>query len=105
MMDITDLTNRLLPVLKRHNIQKALLFGSLARGEASPHSDLDLILVQKTTRRFLERYDGILMEISKVVPDRDVDLLIYTPEELEKLVSRRFIRQAFREGSIIYESN
>lgn len=104
MMDITYLTNRLVPVLKRYNIQKALLFGSLARGDASPRSDLDLILVQNTNRRFLERYDGILMEISKVVPDRDVDLLIYTPEELEKLASRRFFKQIFKEGRIIYES-
>ncbi len=103
-MDITYLTNRLVPVLKRYNIQKALLFGSLARGDASPRSDLDLILVQNTNRRFLERYDGILMEISKVVPDRDVDLLIYTPEELEKLASRRFFKQIFKEGRIIYES-
>ncbi|MBA4380697.1 MAG: hypothetical protein C0393_08505 [Anaerolinea sp.] len=105
MMDITYLTNRLVPVLKRYNIRKALLFGSLARGDASPRSDLDLILVQNTNRRFLERYDGILMEISKVVPDRDVDLLIYTPEELEKLASRRFFKQAFKEGRVIYESH
>jgi len=104
-MDITYLTNRLIPVLKRYNIQKALLFGSLARGEASPRSDVDLILIQNTKRRFLERYDGILMEISKAVPDRDVDLLIYTPDELEKLASRRFVRQAFSEGKVIYESN
>jgi predicted nucleotidyltransferase len=105
MMDITYLTNRLVPVLKRYKIQKAILFGSIARGEASPRSDVDLILVQNTNHRFLERYDGILMEISKAVPDRDVDLLIYTPDELEKLASRRFVRQAFSEGKVIYESN
>lgn len=104
-MDITSLTNLLVPVLKRHNIQKAILFGSLARGDASPRSDVDLILVQNTKHRFLERYDGILMEISKLVPDRDVELLIYTPDELKKIASRRFIRQAFREGSVIYESS
>ena len=104
-MDITYLTNCLIPLLKRYNIQKALLFGSLARGDASPRSDVDLILVQNTKQRFLERYDGMLMEISKVVPDRDVDVLIYTPDELEKLASRRFIRQAFSEGRVIYESH
>jgi len=104
MMDITYLTNRLVPVLKRYKIQKAILFGSIARGEASPRSDVDLILVQNTRRRFLERYDGILMEISKAVPDRDVDVLIYTPDELEKLASRRFFKQISKEGRVIYES-
>ncbi len=103
-MDITYLTSRLVPVLKRYNVQKALLFGSLARGEASPRSDVDLILIQDTNRRFLDRYDGILLEISKIVEDRDVDLLIYTPEELKKLASRRFFKQVFREGKVIYES-
>lgn len=103
-MDITLLIKRLAPILKRHDIQKAILFGSLARGEASLRSDVDLILVQNTDRRFLERYDGILLEISKVVADRDVDLLIYTPDELNKLASRRFFKQIFREGRVIYES-
>jgi predicted nucleotidyltransferase len=73
------LRERLLPVLRRSRVQKAIVFGSFARGEASRHSDLDLILVQQTDRRFLDRYDGLLCELSRAVPERDLDVLIYTP--------------------------
>lgn len=54
-MDISYLTNRLVPVLKRYNIQKAILFGSLACGEATRRSDVDLILIQETKKRFWDR--------------------------------------------------
>jgi predicted nucleotidyltransferase len=69
-----------LTVLHRSRVQKAIVFGSFARGEASRHGDLDLILVQQTDQRFLDRDDGLLCELSRAVPDRDLDVFIYTPE-------------------------
>ncbi len=98
------LRERLLPVLRTSRVQKAIVFGSFARGEASRHSDLDLILVQQTDRRFLDRYDGLLYELSRVVPERDLDVLIYTPEELASMSQRAFIAAALDEGKVIYES-
>ena len=32
------------PILRRHNVEKALLFGSYARGTASPQSDIDMVV-------------------------------------------------------------
>jgi predicted nucleotidyltransferase len=98
------LRERLLPVLRRSRVQKAIVFGSFARGEASRHSDLDLILVQQTDQRFLDRYDGLLCELSRAVPERDLDVLIYTPEELAAMSQRVFIAAALDEGKVIYES-
>jgi predicted nucleotidyltransferase len=98
------LREQLLPILRKSRIQKAIVFGSFARGEASLHSDLDLILVQQTERRFLDRYDGLLYELSRAVPDRDLDVLIYTPEELAAMSQRAFIATALDEGKVIYES-
>ncbi len=63
-MKIDDLKNKLQPVFKKHNIEKAILFGSLARGEASRHSDIDMFFVQNTSLRFLDRYDGVLASFS-----------------------------------------
>jgi uncharacterized protein len=94
----------LTPVLRRYGILKAVVFGSVARGEPSPHSDVDLILVQRTEKRFLDRYEGILAEVNRAIPHRAVDALIYTPEELERMQERRFIARALREGKVIYES-
>jgi predicted nucleotidyltransferase len=85
-------------------VQRVIVFGSFARGEASRRSDVDLLLIQETDKRFLERYDGLLREITQAVSGRDVDLLIYTPQELTQLVQRPFIATALREGITLYES-
>ena len=104
MAVLTNLRRKLRPILKRYRVRQAILFGSLARGEDTSRSDLDLILVQDTDKRFLDRYDGILADVSAVAGNRDVDLLIYTPEELEAISERPFIARALREGKVIYES-
>lgn len=97
------LATRLRPIFVKHCIERAILFGSLARGDVSRYSDVDLILVQRTNKRFLDRYDGILAEVSRAIPDRDVDMLIYTPEELETMKNRALISTALREGIVLYE--
>jgi predicted nucleotidyltransferase len=103
-MEIDILKKRLQPLFQKHKIEKAILFGSHARNEASRHSDIDLILIKHTDLRFLDRYDGILASFSQALPEWDVDLLIYTPEELENISHRRFIKHALEEGKVLYES-
>ncbi len=102
--ELDRIAERLRPIFIRRGIKRALVFGSLARGEASRRSDLDLIVVMDTDARFLDRYDALLGLIARAIPERAVDLLIYTPQELERLAQRRFIAAALREGKIIYES-
>jgi len=103
-LSLENVRARLTPVLRRHGILKAVVFGSVARGEPSPHSDVDLILVQRTAKRFLDRYEGILFELNEAMPHAAVEALIYTPEEMERMQQRRFIAAALREGKVIYES-
>ncbi|HJS20608.1 MAG TPA: nucleotidyltransferase domain-containing protein [Anaerolineales bacterium] len=103
-MELDALRKKLQPLFKEHQIEKAILFGSLARNEASRHSDIDLILIKKTNLRFFDRYDGLLTSFSQALPEWNVDILIYTPEELAQISGRRFIQQALEEGKILYES-
>src|SRR5215216_3336761 len=103
-MELDVLKNKLRPLFQEHKIEKAILFGSLARNEATRHSDTDLILVQKTNLRFLERYDGLLASFHRALPDWNLDILVYTPEELAQISGRRFIKKALEEGKVLYES-
>jgi predicted nucleotidyltransferase len=80
-------------------------FGSYARGEPSRHSDVDLILVKQTKKRFLDRYDGLLRDLCAALPGLAIDALIYTPEEFEDLRRKRFLARAIQEGKLIYESH
>jgi len=94
----------LAPVLQRYGILKAVVFGSVARGEPSRHSDVDLILVQRTDKRFFDRYEGLDLDLARAFPYAAIEMLIYTPEEWEWMQKRRFIANALREGQVIYES-
>lgn len=98
------LTSRLRAVFEKHQILCAIVFGSLARGEESRHSDLDLILIQDTEKRFLDRYDELLREIVQAVPEWNVDLLIYTPQELDQMACHPLIATALIDGRLLYES-
>ena len=88
---VEAMSSRLLPIFRKHGVQRVILFGSLARGDDTRRSDLDLLVVMETDAAFLDRYDRLLPEIVREVPGRDVDLLIYTPEEFLQMASRPFI--------------
>lgn len=80
----------------------ALLFGSYARGTATERSDIDVIFVEETDLPFLRRLDrylGPLVDRLHV----PVEVLVYTPQEFERMKDRPFVRQALQEGIILYE--
>jgi predicted nucleotidyltransferase len=66
--------------LRRSGAERAIAFGSYARGTADGYSDLDLVVVLRTHLSPTERWP-LLRELLDALPV-SVDLLIYTPEEL-----------------------
>ena len=44
-----------------------------------------------------------LQKIFELIKDRAIDILIYTPEELESISHRSFIKMIINEGKPIYE--
>ncbi len=98
-----NLGARCAPIFRKYHVRKAILFGSAGRGEMTLHSDIDLILVMDTDRRFLDRYKGILFELNDAVKDPYVEPLIYTAEELDSVKNRPFISKALKEGIALYE--
>jgi predicted nucleotidyltransferase len=103
-LTVDEVRECLAPVFRRHGILTAIVFGSVARGEPSPRSDLDLILIQRTEKRFFDRYEGLEADLHKAYPYTTIEALIYTPEEMERMQERSFIARALQEGKVIYES-
>ena len=95
-----ELQVRLLPVFKRHQIVKAILFGLMACEEASRRSDFDLILVQRTSRRSWGRSAPLLCELNLALPEVAPDAVVCTPEELAYIAGRRFVALALRESGL-----
>jgi predicted nucleotidyltransferase len=82
----------------RKDIRAAIVFGSYARGEVGPESDLDVMIVQEPTPGLpsWQHGDALRAELDLGVP---CDLIIYTPEQFERLGRERpFVAQACREG-------
>ena len=99
---ITKIKESLAPIFQKCKVKKAFLFGSYSTGKETRKSDLDLMIIMDTNKRFFERYDQF-DEIYSTFKGYAVDMLIYTPEELEKISHRHFIRDILCKGKIIYE--
>jgi len=71
------LKQSIIPILKKHGVQKAALFGSFVRGEQREDSDID-ILVEFKDRDKKTLLDLIGMELElKDFFNRKVDVLTY----------------------------
>ncbi len=81
---------------------RIILFGSAARGEIGPDSDIDLLVVKSgvSHRRHLE--GEIYLRLGGI--GVGVDVIVATPEDVEYLKDRvgSIIRPALREGREIY---
>ena len=84
---------------------KTIVFGSYARGNPDEFSDLDLTIVARSRRVFLERFKDFL-DMWSVSPVKPLDVLVYSPEELERMRQREnpFIMAAITKGVLIYEA-
>ena len=82
--------------------QQIYLFGSMAAGAVGEWSDLDLVIIKHTEKRFLDRTREV---IELLRPQVGVDILVYTPEEFAHLIQERaFVRDEIAgKGKLIYE--
>ncbi|MGD9194331.1 MAG: nucleotidyltransferase domain-containing protein [Desulfobacterales bacterium] len=87
--------------LAEFNPEKIILFGSYARGDYDEESDIDIIVVYQTEKRFLDRLEELYMKWNL---SNAVDILAYTPDEFTNMMKDNyFLKQAVEEGVIIYE--
>jgi predicted nucleotidyltransferase len=72
---VEEIQNRIAPVLREHGVRRAGIFGSTARGEARPDSDLDLLVEFEEGRSLLD-----LVDLRLVLEDllgREADVVTY----------------------------
>ncbi len=89
-------------IIAKYKPEKVILFGSAARGESGPQSDVDLLIIKRDTPHFgADRIRQLSKMIKRNIP---VDFLIYRPEELEKrlMMGDPFLRMIIEEGKVLY---
>lgn len=88
--------------LVRLGASRILLFGSLARGEVGPTSDIDLLVVLDRPGRFADRLTAVYDAMRSRV---GVDALVLTPAELDELArTRAFIHDIIATGRVLHAS-
>ena len=92
-------------IVDRFDPERIVLFGSHARGNAGPESDVDLLVVMPFSGSKRDKQVEIRVAVHEVRIPKDI--LVTSPEETEKLrnVAGTVIRHALREGVILHDRN
>ncbi len=88
--EINKITPKIKKILKKHNIARAGIFGSYARGESKKMSDIDILI----------EFDGGLLALVKLERElkrnlkKKVDLLTYN--SINPLLKKRILKEEVR---------
>jgi predicted nucleotidyltransferase len=74
-LTVAVVKRKILPILKRHGVVKAAIFGSVARGEADSKSDVD-ILIKFRGKKSLFDLGGLYADLEEKLGRRP-DLVTY----------------------------
>ena len=84
--------------------QRVILFGSYARGNADPDSDVDVLVIGAFEGRSVDKSVEIRM---KLRPSFPMDLLVRTPEKVRERMEMGdpFMREILEQGKVLYEAD
>jgi predicted nucleotidyltransferase len=96
---LRDIVNR---VVKAAKPEKIVLFGSAARGEMGPNSDVDLLVIKGG--KYHRRRQTVAIYRHLRGAGAPVDVVVVTPEEVERYGDSPYlvIHPALKEGKVVY---
>jgi len=86
---IEEIKQKILPILRRHGVAKAAVFGSFVRGENKEGSDLDLLVEFEGEKSLLD-LAGLKVELEELLKIK-VDVLTY--DSLHPLLKDRILNE------------
>ena len=100
MLDIEALGRE---IASRFQPRQVLLFGSHAKGTATEHSDVDLLVVLPSETRPVHKAAEIRLALRRDIP---IDILVKTPGTIQQRLAMGdcFIEEVVREGKKLYEA-
>ena len=97
---LEEMTGR---IVARFAPRMIVLFGSRARGNYSEDSDYDFVVVVDECRDRRRTAVEIRGELADIMAGKDI--LVVTPSELEETAKSPILREALRDGQVVYQQN
>jgi len=88
-MELDEIKEKIIPVLRRYDVKRASVFGSFARGEEKEESDIDILVEFKGEKSLLD-LAGLKIELEEVL-EKKVDVLTYN--SLHPLLKDRILEE------------
>ena len=90
-------------IVERFHPEQVILFGSHARGQAGPDSDVDLLVVMPVSGS--KRKMAVEIDLTLAGSGLPKDIIVVTPEEVARLrdIVGTIVYPAVREGKVMYE--
>jgi len=89
-------------IIKKYEsaLHLVVIYGSFARQQHTPNSDLDLLIVgdENVKKQVLNELANIYVNFSVVV-----STLFYSWDQYQKLIHHPFIKRALKEGIVLWE--
>lgn len=89
-------------IARKSRPEKIVLFGSYAKGEPKPASDVDLLVIMDTQRPIWDLAVEISLAVKHTFP---MDIIVRTPQEIAERLALGdfFIQSIMKQGKVLYE--
>jgi uncharacterized protein len=91
-------------IVEKFHPEKIILFGSHARGEAGPDSDVDLLVIMEVDKS-ARRKKSIEMDMALIGIPLPADIILLSPSQADKqkYAIGSIAYPAIKEGEVLYE--
>lgn len=99
---IQEELERIISVLRdTYKPEQIILYGSSVNRTSRTDSDIDLVVVKKTSQRFYDRIGDVLRLVR---PREALDVIVYTPDEYARLTQDSWFvgEEVARKGKVVY---
>ena len=98
LLTVAEIRTIIIPLVEKYPVRRVILFGSYARGDATVHSDIDLIIDSENNISGFDFF-GIAGRIIKEMP---VKIDVFEMGEIE--ISSKLNKNIIQDGVVIYEA-
>ena len=101
-IDMSKIDEKVQVIVRKYRPDKIILFGSYAKGNPGPDSDVDLLVIIETRRSTWDLAVEISLAFKHSFP---MDILVRTPQEIAGRLEYGdfFIKDIMENGKVLYE--